>query len=118
MNEIDPFDDGAFCRSRFWLFLSYCISIASAVMAVWVLLHFYAWNETGVPIWPGVAAIFQVSFLLVHQHMCFTLHGQLVTALRGQHVLLPMDLSGMLAHSLIFAQSEHNKLHATILPIS
>ena len=58
--DIDPFDEGAFCRSRFWLFLSYCMSIASVVLGVFVLLHFYAWNEAGTTIWPGVAVLFQV----------------------------------------------------------
>lgn len=41
LNEYDPFDDGSFCRSRFWLFVSYMVSFASIVGAVWVLLQHY-----------------------------------------------------------------------------
>ena len=39
--EYDPFDDGSYCRSRFWLFVSYMVSFASIVGAVWVLLQHY-----------------------------------------------------------------------------
>jgi hypothetical protein len=39
--DYDPFDDGGFCRSRFWLFLSYVVSFASLVGAVWVLTQHY-----------------------------------------------------------------------------
>ena len=41
LTEYDPFDDGSFCRSRFWLFVSYIVSFASIVGAVWVLLQHY-----------------------------------------------------------------------------
>lgn len=58
--EIDPFDEGAFCRSRFWLFLSYVVACSSIVLGVWVLLHFYAWNDAVSDLWPGVAVLFQV----------------------------------------------------------
>lgn len=39
--DYDPFDDGGFCRSRFWLFLSYVVSFASLIAAVWVLVQHY-----------------------------------------------------------------------------
>jgi hypothetical protein len=39
--DYDPFDDGGFCRSRFWLFISYMVSFASLVGAVWVLAQHY-----------------------------------------------------------------------------
>ena len=56
----DPFDEGVYCRSRFWLFVSYLVSFGAIVGAVWVFLGAYA-TVPGVPsVWPGVAAIFQV----------------------------------------------------------
>lgn len=56
----DPFDEGVYCRSRFWLFVSYLVSFGAIVGAVWVFLGGYA-TVPGVPsVWPGVAAIFQV----------------------------------------------------------
>ncbi len=39
--DYDPFDDGSYCRSRFWLFVSYVVSFGSIVGAVWVLLQHY-----------------------------------------------------------------------------
>ena len=63
--EYDAFDDGGFCRSRFWLFLSYVVSFASVVGAVWVLLQHYALNpEQAGDVWPGVAGVFQVACIL------------------------------------------------------
>ena len=64
--EYDPFDDGALCRSRFWLFLSYVVSFAALVAAVWVLAQDYALNPAmkGQPLWPGVAGVFQVTCIL------------------------------------------------------
>lgn len=41
LQDYDPFDDGGFCRSRFWLFISYIVSFASVVGAVWVLMQHY-----------------------------------------------------------------------------
>eukprot|EP00877_Chromochloris_zofingiensis_P002392 jgi/Chrzof1/12153/Cz06g23030.t1 len=65
LQDYDPFDDGGFCRSRFWLFLSYVVSFAAVVGAVWVLLHRYALNpEQAGEIWPGVAGVFQVACIL------------------------------------------------------
>jgi hypothetical protein len=37
LDEHDPFDEGVFCRSRFWLFLSYVVSFASIIGSVAVL---------------------------------------------------------------------------------
>lgn len=63
--EYDPFDDGGFCRSRFWLFLSYVVSFASVVGSVWVLMQHYAANPAAAGnVWPGVAGVFQVSCIL------------------------------------------------------
>lgn len=39
--DYDPFDDGGFCRSRFWLFISYIVSFGAVAGAVWVLLQDY-----------------------------------------------------------------------------
>ena len=58
--EYDPFDEGVFCRSRFWLFISYCVSFGSIAGAVWVLLQSYALNPDVTDVWPGVALLFQV----------------------------------------------------------
>ncbi|KAG2448465.1 hypothetical protein HYH02_006357 [Chlamydomonas schloesseri] len=64
--EIDPFDDASFCRSRLWLFVSYIVSFASIVAAVWVMLAHYAHNPdlSAADKWPGAAGIFQVTFIL------------------------------------------------------
>ena len=60
LETYDAFDEGVFCRSRFWLFISYVVSFASVIAAVWVLLQGYALND--VPsVWPGAAGVFQVS---------------------------------------------------------
>ena len=62
---MDPFgDEGAFCRSRFWLLLSYVVACSSVVLGIWVLLHFYAWNAEVKDVWPGVACLFQVCCIL------------------------------------------------------
>lgn len=39
LENYDAFDEGVFCRSRFWLFLSYVVSFASVIGAAWVLLQ-------------------------------------------------------------------------------
>ena len=54
-----------FCRSRFWLFISYIVSFASVVGAVWVLLGHYALNPDVSTVWPGIAGLFQVSLQLL-----------------------------------------------------
>ncbi|KAF8065905.1 SF3B4 [Scenedesmus sp. PABB004] len=65
LQDYDPFDDGGFCRSRFWLFLSYVVSFGSVVGAVWVLMQHYAMNPgSGGEVWPGVAGVFQVALIL------------------------------------------------------
>ncbi|EFJ44911.1 hypothetical protein VOLCADRAFT_118500, partial [Volvox carteri f. nagariensis] len=55
MIEYDPFDDATYCRSRLWLFLSYIVSFASIVAAVWVMLAHYAHNPnfSSADKWPG-----------------------------------------------------------------
>jgi hypothetical protein len=63
LQEYDPFDEGVFCRSRFWLFISYVVSFASVAGAVWVLLGHYALNPDVTNVWPGVAGLFQVKTL-------------------------------------------------------
>ena len=60
LQEYDPFDEGVFCRSRIWLFISYMVSFASVAGAVWVLLGHYALNPDVSNVWPGVAGLFQV----------------------------------------------------------
>lgn len=64
LEEYDPFDEGVFCRSRFWLFISYVVSFASVVGAVWVLLGHYALNPDVTTVWPGIAGLFQVAHAL------------------------------------------------------
>lgn len=63
LENFDAFDEGVFCRSRFWLFISYVVSFASVIAAVWVLLQGYALSEAP-SVWPGVAGLFQVIFIL------------------------------------------------------
>ena len=55
----DAFDEGVFCRSRFWLFLSYVVSFASIIGSVAVLLSQYALKPGVENPWPGVAGLFQ-----------------------------------------------------------
>lgn len=66
LENYDAFDEGVFCRSRFWLFLSYVVSFASVIGAAWVLLQGYALSGDAPEVWPGVAGLFQVS------QCCFT----------------------------------------------
>jgi hypothetical protein len=47
--DYDPFDDGGFCRSRFWLFISYIVSFGAVAGAVWVLLQDYGKQHMGFP---------------------------------------------------------------------
>ncbi len=59
LETYDAFDEGVFCRSRSWLFISYVVSFASVIAAVWVLLQGYALGD--VPsVWPGAAGVLQV----------------------------------------------------------
>ncbi|KAK9799800.1 hypothetical protein WJX73_010831 [Symbiochloris irregularis] len=60
----DAFDEGVFCRSRFWLLVSYMVSTGAVVGSILVLLHFYAWNSEVPSLWPGIAGIFQVILIL------------------------------------------------------
>lgn len=62
--EFDPFDEGVYCRSRFWLFVSYIVSFGAIIGAVWVFLQGYATKPGVTTVWPGVAGIFQVCFVL------------------------------------------------------
>lgn len=64
LDEYDPFDEGVFCRSRLWLFISYIVSFAAVAGAVWVLLGHYALNPDVTNVWPGVAGLFQVTLIL------------------------------------------------------
>ena len=69
LEEYDPFDEGVFCRSRFWLFISYVVSFASVVGAGWVLLGHYALNPGVSTVWPGIAGLFQVAEHCIHFDM-------------------------------------------------
>lgn len=62
--EYDPFDEGLYCRSRFWLFIAYVVSFGAIAGAVWVLLQNYALNPAVSSAWPGVAGLFQVTLIL------------------------------------------------------
>ena len=63
-DQYDAFDEGVFCRSRFWLFVSYLVSTSAIIGSILVLLHFYAWNSDVPTLWPGVAGVFQVILVL------------------------------------------------------
>ncbi|GMH44975.1 hypothetical protein BSKO_12932 [Bryopsis sp. KO-2023] len=63
VREYDPFDDDAMCRSRFWLLISYILSLGAVVGGVWMLVQDYA-TKDGVDIWPGVAGLCQVFMVL------------------------------------------------------
>jgi len=57
LESFDAFDEGVFCRSRAWLFLSYVIAFSSVIGAVWVLL-------AGASVGTGVACLMQVVCIL------------------------------------------------------
>ena len=42
LQEFDAFDEGVFCRSRTWLFLSYVVSFGAVAGSVWVLMQVWA----------------------------------------------------------------------------
>jgi hypothetical protein len=92
LQEYDPFDDGgdgAVCRSRFWLFLSYLVSFAALTGSVWVLLQHYAFGPgdpaaggaggggggaaPGSPprVWTGVAGVVEVGLILASALLFF-----------------------------------------------
>ncbi|PSC73905.1 transmembrane 50-like protein [Micractinium conductrix] len=58
----DPYDEGTFCRSRFWLLMAYGISLAAIGGSVVVMLH------TG----GSVASIMQVACILGAALVLFT----------------------------------------------
>lgn len=67
LRAYDPFDDGSDCRMRFWLFISYIVSFASVVGAVWILVAQYANNPQitdAQGMWPGVAGVIQSALIL------------------------------------------------------
>ncbi|KAL6745536.1 hypothetical protein V8C86DRAFT_2975444 [Haematococcus lacustris] len=66
LQESDPFDDAGYCRPRFWLFVSYLVSFASVVAAVWVLIACFTSNPelSAEERWPGAAGILQVVCIL------------------------------------------------------
>ncbi|GAQ84641.1 hypothetical protein KFL_001980240 [Klebsormidium nitens] len=63
LQEYDPYDDGAGCRSRVWLFLSYVLSFVSLAGSVGLLINDYA-NPAITSTWPGVAGVCQCTFIL------------------------------------------------------
>lgn len=73
LSDYDPFDDGGYCRSRFWLFISYMVSFGAVAGGVWVLLQDYAFNKNlgDASVWPGVAVMFQVTCILASSLLFF-----------------------------------------------
>lgn len=61
LQELDSFDDAAYCRSRIWLFFCYMVSFGAIVGSVVILLQHYVGTTI---VWPGVAGIFQVTLVL------------------------------------------------------
>ncbi len=64
LQEYDAFDEGVFFRSRFWLLMSYIVSVAAIGGSVTVLLKDYALDASVSTTWPGVAGICQVTLIL------------------------------------------------------
>ncbi|KAL4854493.1 Transmembrane protein 50 [Chlorella vulgaris] len=58
----DPYDEGTFCRSRFWLLVAYAVSLGAIGGSVLVMLH-----NGG-----AVASILQVAFILGSALVLFT----------------------------------------------
>ena len=96
-------------RARFWLFISYIVSFASIVAAVWVMLEHYSADETlsGSEKWPGPAGIFQVGV------GCCTTHAArfaLLATHSQAHVLIFMGSLGELASG-----SRHVCMHVPVM---
>ncbi|KAK9848556.1 hypothetical protein WJX84_001365 [Apatococcus fuscideae] len=64
LQEYDAFDEGVFFRSRFWLLMSYIVSIAAIGGSVAVLLKDYALDTSVQTAWPGVAGLCQTTLIL------------------------------------------------------
>lgn len=97
LEEYDPFDEGVFCRSRFWLFISYVVSFASVVGAVWVLLGHYALNPDVTTVWPGIAGLLQVrQHARAWKATAFTHQDSqhLITIVIMQHICLGLSSGG------------------------
>eukprot|EP00210_Caulerpa_lentillifera_P006371 g6086.t1 len=62
MGDYDPFDDFAERRTRLWLLISYLLSFGAVLGSVIILISDYALKD--INIWPGVACVLQVAFVL------------------------------------------------------
>ncbi|GJP51774.1 hypothetical protein CLOM_g10916 [Closterium sp. NIES-68] len=60
--DYSPYDDGAGCRSRTWLFLAYVIAFASLAGAAGLLIKDASPPSTSS--WPGAAGVFQCAFII------------------------------------------------------
>eukprot|EP01025_Chloroclados_australasicus_P040529 TRINITY_DN4238_c0_g1_i3.p2 TRINITY_DN4238_c0_g1~~TRINITY_DN4238_c0_g1_i3.p2 ORF type:complete len:189 (+),score=15.24 TRINITY_DN4238_c0_g1_i3:79-567(+) len=75
--DYDPFDQGNYCRSRLWLLICYIISFGAVIGAIWNMTQNYALaDKSGEDVWPGVAGIFQVLFLLGSGMVMFVSRSQ------------------------------------------
>ncbi|CAI5526465.1 unnamed protein product, partial [Closterium sp. Naga37s-1] len=62
LHDYSPYDDGAGCRSRTWLFLAYVIAFASLAGAAGMLIKDASPPSTSS--WPGAAGVFQCAFII------------------------------------------------------
>lgn len=62
LQDSDALEEGAECRIKFWLFLSYCFAFGSLFAAVWFLFQS---NSAGEHQWAGIAGVVQCSLILV-----------------------------------------------------
>eukprot|EP01024_Parvocaulis_polyphysoides_P024585 TRINITY_DN22487_c0_g2_i6.p2 TRINITY_DN22487_c0_g2~~TRINITY_DN22487_c0_g2_i6.p2 ORF type:complete len:159 (-),score=19.46 TRINITY_DN22487_c0_g2_i6:313-789(-) len=77
LDDYDPYDQAGYCRSRLWLFICYVVSFGAVIGSVWNMTQNYALKENmGSEIWPGVAGIFQVVFLLASAMVMFISRSQ------------------------------------------
>ncbi|GAB4823760.1 hypothetical protein N2152v2_010806 [Parachlorella kessleri] len=56
------YDEGVYCRARFWLLSAYIVSIGAIIGSVLVMLHYYALPDESK--WPGLANVFSVACIL------------------------------------------------------
>jgi hypothetical protein len=62
LTDSDALEEGAECRIKFWLFLSYCLAFGSIFGAVWLL--FQCHQDADKNLWAGVTGVVQC-FMIV-----------------------------------------------------
>lgn len=62
LHDYSPYDEGAGCRSRTWLFLAYVLAFASLAASAGTLISDASTPNTSS--WPGAAGVFQCALII------------------------------------------------------